>query len=396
VSTIRIAHLSDTHLGYRALSKTDPISGRNQRAVDIEQALERTVTDILRRDVDLVVHSGDVFHHPRPAYIAMRIFVRQFRRLEQAGIPIIVIGGNHDTPRLQTSSSVFSILELALPDVHFVTGYEQEVLPFKDLNLLVHAVPHGKLTQPIEPSVFPRAGVRNILVTHGFPHDHHVSRRHHEPGEEEIPNELFHDDLDYIALGHYHLVSQPRDNAWFAGSTERMGWGDEEAKPGYVIVELAEPGQPPSVAHHPIPTRPMRTLPDINSEGMTGRSLADAILYKVAGGGFEESLVRITVNQAERAVRREAESLLRKESQGIVWWIQINQRTDPLAAFARGQGERTVTDLLSMFAHFVDEEIEQQQMTREFGERFRLRGRAALEEAIQRAEDARGDEEGAA
>lgn len=396
MSTVRIAHLSDTHLGYRALSKADPFTGRNQRSVDIERALEQVITDILERDVDLVVHSGDVFHHPRPAYVAMRVFVRQFRRLEQAGIPIVVIGGNHDTPRLQTSSSVFSVLELALPDVHFVTGYEQETLPFKELNLLVHAVPHGKLTQPVEPSIFPRAGVRNVLVTHGFTHDHPAQRRHHEPGEEVVEDDLLQGELDYIALGHYHIHSQPRDNAWYAGSTERMGWGDEEATPGYVIVELDEPGLPPRVTHIDTPARPMVTLPDVNAEGMSGRSLADAILRRLEGKGLDEALVRVTVNQAERAVRREAESILRRESQEFVWWIQINQRTDPLAAFGRGHGERTVTDLLTMFGQFVDSEIEQQLMTKEFGDRFRTQGRKALEAAIQRAEEARGEEEGAA
>src|SRR5690606_25732408 len=138
------------------------------------------------------------------------------------------------------------------------------------------------------------------------------------------------------------------------------------------------------------------TLPDVNAEGMSGRSLADAILRRLDGKGLNEAHVRVTVNQAERAVRREAESILRRESQELVWWIQINQRTDPLAAFGRGHGERTVTDLLTMFGQFVDSEIEQQLMTKEFGDRFRTQGRKALEAAIQRAEEARGEEEGAA
>ena len=47
--TIRIAHITDTHLGYRALNKQDPRSGRNQRTVDFEHALERAIDDILRQ-----------------------------------------------------------------------------------------------------------------------------------------------------------------------------------------------------------------------------------------------------------------------------------------------------------------------------------------------------------
>ena len=50
---IRIAHLADTHLGYSAYGKADPESGRNQRAVDIEDSFAAAISDILTRDVDL-------------------------------------------------------------------------------------------------------------------------------------------------------------------------------------------------------------------------------------------------------------------------------------------------------------------------------------------------------
>ena len=106
---IRIAHLADTHLGYRAFYRADPITGRNQRAIDIERAFEAAIDDILTRDVDLVIHAGDVFHHTRPSWQAMRCFVLETRRLEAAGMPAVVIAGNHDTPRLRTTGSVFAV-----------------------------------------------------------------------------------------------------------------------------------------------------------------------------------------------------------------------------------------------------------------------------------------------
>ena len=96
-TTLRIAHLADTHLGYSAYGKTDPATGRNQRAVDVENAFERAISDILERDVDLVLHAGDVFHHTRPSWSTLTHFVRQMRRLERAGLPAVVIAGNHDT-----------------------------------------------------------------------------------------------------------------------------------------------------------------------------------------------------------------------------------------------------------------------------------------------------------
>ena len=123
---MRIAHLADTHLGYSAYGKADPESGRNQRAVDIENSFESAISDILTRDVDLVLHAGDVFHHTRPSWSTLTHFVRQMRRLEWARIPVVVIAGNHDTPRLRTTGSVFGLLAMALPDIRFITGYDTE------------------------------------------------------------------------------------------------------------------------------------------------------------------------------------------------------------------------------------------------------------------------------
>src|SRR3712207_3332946 len=58
---VRIAHISDTHLGYTRYAKLHPETGRNQREVDVQEAYARAVDAILERDVDLVIHSGDVF-----------------------------------------------------------------------------------------------------------------------------------------------------------------------------------------------------------------------------------------------------------------------------------------------------------------------------------------------
>ena len=79
---IRIAHISDTHLGYRALGKTDPLTGRNQRSIDVENAFADAITDILQRDVDLVVHSGDLFNQTDRRMPRSASAMRQFRRLE--------------------------------------------------------------------------------------------------------------------------------------------------------------------------------------------------------------------------------------------------------------------------------------------------------------------------
>lgn len=389
---LRIAHLSDTHLGYRAYYKTDPATGRNQRAVDIEHAYERAVSDILTRGVDLVIHSGDVFHHARPAYSAMRAFVRQSRRLEQAKLPVVVIGGNHDTPRLRTSGSVFSVLELALPDITFVAGYEQVPVPFEAFNLEITAVPHGKLADPIPPLIIPTSGVRNILVTHGLVPGLSVKGHRREPGEEEIADTLLDADFDYIALGHYHEPSHPRRNAWYSGSTERIGWGDEPVEPGYNLVELAAPGEPPVVTHIPLEARPMKTLSPIDGDGRDARAIADLVLDRLTGLAQPEALVRVQIVNAQRPIRREAESILRREAQDHVWWLHVYSPADILATFGERKSEATPTDVRALFDEFVVERAYEP----DFAAAFAERGRQALDQALREAETIGSTEDTAA
>src|SRR5437763_10373720 len=146
---IRIAHLADSHLGYSALTRLCAESGRNQRTVDVEHAFEAAIDQIIAAgDIDLVLHAGDVFHHSRPPMQTLIFFVKQLRRLEAAGIPTIVIGGNHDTPRLRNAGSVLDLCAVACRNVYFATGYDWErfSLDIRDRRVTVTAVPHGAFT----------------------------------------------------------------------------------------------------------------------------------------------------------------------------------------------------------------------------------------------------------
>lgn len=381
---LRIAHFSDTHLGYRAIYKADPETGRNQRALDIERAYEDAISDILTRQVDLVIHGGDVFHHTRPSWSALRCFVRQTRRLTEAGLPVIVIGGNHDTPRLRTSGSVFSVLDLALPEVDFVTGYEDQEFAYERFNLNIFAVPHGKLVDLSPPVILPEPGRRNVLVTHGLVPGMSI-RGHREPGEEEITDTLLDTDFDYIALGHFHLSSKQRHNAWYSGSTERMGWGDEDVDPGYLIVTLAEPGEPPEVEHIPIETRSMKTLAPLDGEGRDARELADTVIQRLQRLDLPRAMTRIELRDTPRPIRREAESILRRESPEVVWHLHVYSPADILSTFER-RHEATITDVRSLFTEFVAERTKDGSYDASFAAAFKERGDRALDDAMRSAE----------
>jgi len=382
VKPIRIAHISDTHLGYRALGKTDPLTGRNQRSMDVENAFADAITDILAREVDLVVHSGDLFNQTRPPYAAIGSAMRQFRRLEAAGIPTVVIGGNHDTPRLRASGSVFSLLSLVAPETHFVGGYESKPIHFPELDLTVTAIPHGRLTEPVPPGAFPNPDTRNLLITHGFvPGMEPLT--HREPGEEEVDESLLPPDFDYIALGHYHVRSQPRPNAWYAGSTERFGFGDSPVEPGYLIVELGERGNGPTVETISTHARPMLRwrLDETLTNEKDAVQIAACILEWLQEENQPEAMAMAVVFGVPRAVRRQVEQILREEAGDLVWSIQVRGASDILAGMGRDRVDLPSIDLEALFAKFVEAELANGNHDAAFSARFNEIGLTELRAA---------------
>ena len=87
---MRFAHLSDSHLGHRQY-------GLLERENDFYDVFARNIDKIIEKDVDFVIHSGDLFDNNRPSTEALVAFQKALLRLNEAKIPIYAIAGNHDT-----------------------------------------------------------------------------------------------------------------------------------------------------------------------------------------------------------------------------------------------------------------------------------------------------------
>ncbi len=80
--------------------------------------------------------------------------------------------------------------------------------------------------------------------------------------------------FDYVALGHYHEFHEHKPNAFYAGATERFGFGEVESKPGFAVVEF-DGGGLKSVEHVEIETRPMLDLKKISAKEMDAAALSE-------------------------------------------------------------------------------------------------------------------------
>lgn len=87
---MRFAHLSDSHLGYKQY-------GIDEREEDFYEVFEKTIDKIIELDVDFVIHSGDLFDQSRPSTNTLLVFQKELIKLNNAGIPVYIIAGNHDS-----------------------------------------------------------------------------------------------------------------------------------------------------------------------------------------------------------------------------------------------------------------------------------------------------------
>jgi exonuclease SbcD len=384
---IRIAHISDTHLGYRAHYR-NAHDGRNQRAHDIHDAYARAIDSILANGpVDLVVHTGDVFHYSRPSWSAVVWFIAQTQRLAALGCPVIVIAGNHDTSQLRTTETVFSVLRFGLPFVTFIADTTFEVIELPNLALQIVAVPHGALgnqsiSQPPVPS-----GFRSILLTHGLaPSMADAPRR--ESGEVTLEADLLAPGYDAILLGHFHKHGKVTANSWYAGATERIGWNDAQSNPGWSIVSIGDHGSV-EVSRISLTARPMHEVLVARPEGLDARSVADEVLRLARASAPEGAMIRADLTGVDRSVRRSAEAMIRRDAADEFFWIHTWSREQQSLTYRdddRSAPAEAMKSLDELFRDFCRDEIEDEA----FRASFLRQGLAAIASA--NAELNTGDE----
>jgi len=311
---VKLAHLADLHLGFRQYDRQTPRGG-NQREADVADAFRRAVDDLLEQRPNLILVAGDVFHSVRPTNSAILFLFKEVHRLRSGlpDTPIVMIAGNHDTPRSTETGTILRLYEAL--GVHVVIEAAQ-YLTFSKLDCSVLAAPHQALAQPDRPALRPQRGTTfNVLLVHGQLPGLGEQRGTMEYGGAPVQLEdLAPAQWDYVALGHYHVAREIEKNAWYAGSLEYVApnpWGqlqDEEEYgargKGYLLVHL--PGS--RVEFRPVDqTRKHIDLPSIDGKGLTPNQLDERIAAHVAAAkpAIDGQIVRQLVFDVSRATARD-------------------------------------------------------------------------------------------
>lgn len=310
---MRLVHLSDLHLGYRQYQRLTP-GGVNQREADVAATLRASIDHVLQLTPDLVVIAGDVFHTVRPTNQAILHAFMQFSRLVRGlpGAEIVLVAGNHDTPRSSDSGGILQLFsQLGL----HVVDREARRLSFPRLGLSVLAVPD--VPGLVRPTLTPDPEARfNVMVLHGEVQGmlHGRFANADRAALEISTEELSASRWDYVALGHYHVYRAIAPNAFYSGSldyTSANTWGElhEEREAGlsgkgFIERDLA------SGTHtfHPLPAaRALIDLPSVSGRGLSVVELDEKIRAAIGGceGGIDNKIVRLIVRDVSRHLPRE-------------------------------------------------------------------------------------------
>ena len=106
---IRILHFADLHIGMENYGRMDPDTGLNGRVQDFLDRLDTVVTYAQEHDADLVLFAGDAFRTRSPSTTHQREFAHRIRQLSDAGIPVVLLVGNHDVPVMSQRASSIEI-----------------------------------------------------------------------------------------------------------------------------------------------------------------------------------------------------------------------------------------------------------------------------------------------
>jgi DNA repair exonuclease SbcCD nuclease subunit len=313
-----VAAMGDAHLG-RSYYPFTTDGGVNQREWDFERSFEAAVDLALDQQPDLICWLGDIFDHPRPTYRSYRVAQRALTKVREYGIPIIVISGNHDTPRLPGTGSPYSTLADTFPEMHFACRLEYA--RFELPGLVVHAVPQMLTVEAaldgLDEAARSRSGDKtNLLLTH--PRLTQLQPKHADINEIEVDAGRLQSDL--VLLGHYHTHAKVGDGMWYAGSTDSFQFSDEPERPKGIVVLDTDTGE---CRHVPIPgTRPLVTLETVYAIGLSPSDLQTLVLQRAAVAP-EDSVARLYLEGVDPQAYRMLDLLAVREAASRALFLKL-------------------------------------------------------------------------
>jgi DNA repair protein SbcD/Mre11 len=293
MTPLKIAHIADTHIGMENYGRINPETGLNQRLHDFLNSLDQAIDGAIASEVDLVVFAGDIYKTRDPTPTHQREFARRIQRLTSHGIQTVLVAGNHDVPMSAgraTSVDIFRALEvpgvttartIGTHRIQTRSGQTVQVLAFPwAVRSMVLAQPEYKnctiaeLNQAMIDLTRDRLKAEADALDPELPavvvgHAHLFGARIGAERLLTMGSDPMYDlqtfDLpgtDYVALGHIHkhqVLHYASPQVVYAGSIDRVDFGEQDEPKGWVYVEIPEKGRA-EFQFRPVQARPFLTI----------------------------------------------------------------------------------------------------------------------------------------
>ncbi len=283
---IHFLHTGDWHVG-----KT--LRGRSR--ADEHRAVLQEIASIAReREVDFVLVAGDLFDTAAPSPESEEIVYRALLRFVETGATVVLIAGNHDSPRriaairpLLDLTRIHSLPEPRRPseggvlELRARSGETARIalLPFLSQRGIVraddlmradadeHAGAYAERAERIVATLCSGAPATavNVLLAHAMVHGGALGggeRSAHTVFQYSVPTSAFPPSLHYVALGHLHRA-QALPGACpirYSGSPLQLDFSETEDTKSVTLVD-ATSGVPPRIEEVPLrSSRRLRTL----------------------------------------------------------------------------------------------------------------------------------------
>ncbi len=232
---MRILHTSDWHVGrvFHGMSLLD----------DQRYCLEQLLKIAVEYEADVVCVAGDLYDRAVPPPDGVALLDEVVTKLvDERGIPVVIIAGNHDSPlRLDFGSKIFSHRGLT------IVGAFQGTVPSVTFSdhfgpLTIYAMPY------VESGTLRALDIscphRSVLLAHAFVVGGVVcdsERPLSVGGADAVDGELF-SSFDYVALGHLHRPQQVESGSCtvirYSGSLCKYSFSETDHDKGVTIIDI--------------------------------------------------------------------------------------------------------------------------------------------------------------
>ncbi len=270
---MKILHFADAHIDIAAHGRRDPVTGLPVRVLDFLAALDTIVDAAISEKVDMVLFAGDAYKDRTPVPTFQREWGKRMMRLSDAGIPTVLLIGNHDlSPAIGRANALQEFGTLHVPHLYLADRpafWKPEDLEGLPLQLLALPwISRSSLMASLELSgaqpaqVYAELEVRMRDLVQGWLEQvdpslpvvlaAHASVEGAVYGGERsimlgndlvLSGSLVRDSrMDYVALGHIHksqdLNQGNQPPVIYPGSIERVDFGEAADDKFFVIAEV--------------------------------------------------------------------------------------------------------------------------------------------------------------